>query len=299
MGITLRQFQHFIAVAEHGNYRLAAEKLFVAQPALSVSIQKLEAEVGAQLLERGSKGVTLTPAGHALIKDARAALFYSEQACRSARLVALGEWGTLRLGFVGSATYTLLPLCVPAFRADHPNVKVELREDSSIGLINLVRNHEIDAAVVRGPIAQEDMIEAWVIQLDDLILAVPVDHPLAARKKVALEECRHEGFVLYASTLVPGLHGEAVSLCRKAGFTPCVSQEAIQVQTQLSLVASGMGIALVPAVTRSYSPQHVRFIDLIDEGARRCLSLSLVAHRDTRSLLVDRLRDKMLGLFTS
>src|SRR5690606_20430974 len=113
MGITLRQFQQFIAVAEHGSYRQAAEKLFVAQPALSVSIQKLEAEVGAQLLERGSKGVTLTPAGHALIKDAKTALFYSEQACRSARLVALGEWGTLRLGFVGSATYTLLPLCVP------------------------------------------------------------------------------------------------------------------------------------------------------------------------------------------
>ncbi len=299
MGITLRQFQQFIAVAEQGSYRQAAEKLFVAQPALSVSIQKLEAEVGAQLLERGSKGVTLTLAGQALIKDAKAALFYSEQACRSARLVALGEWGTLRLGFVGSATYTLLPLCVPAFRSDHPNVKVELREDSSIGLLNLVRTHEIDAAVVRGPIAEEDAIEAWVIQRDDLILAVPVGHPLAARKKLALKECRNEGFVLYASTLVPGLHGEALSLCHKAGFTPHVSQEAIQVQTQLSLVASGMGIALVPAVTRSYSPQHVRFIDLVDEGARRCLSLSLVAHRDTRSLLVGRLRDKMLELVAS
>lgn len=296
MGITLRQFQQFIAVAELGSYRQAAEKLFVAQPALSVSIQKLEAEVGTKLLERGSKGVTLTPAGQALMEDARAALFHSEQACRSARLVALGEWGTLRLGFVGSATYTLLPLCVPAFRSEHPNVKVELREDSTAGLISLVRNRDIDAAVVRGPIAEEAAIEAWVIQRDDLILAVPIGHALAGRKELALEECRNEGFVLYASTMLPGLHGEALSLCHKAGFTPRVSQEAIQVQTQLSLVASGMGIALVPAVTRSYSPQHVSFIDLTDAGARKCLSLSLVARRDTRSILVGRLRDKMIEL---
>ncbi len=296
MAITLRQFQQFIAIAEFGSYRLAAEKLFVAQPALSVSMQKLESEVGAQLLERGAKGVALTPAGHALMKDARATLFYADQACRAARLVALGEWGTLRLGFVGSATYTLLPLCVPAFRSQHPNVKVELREDSTIGLLSLVRNHEIDAAVVRGPIAQEDAIETWVIQRDDLMLAVPAGHPLAMRKKIALHECRDEGFVLHASTAAPGLHSEALLLCLKAGFKPRVSQEAIQVQTQLSLVASGMGIALVPAVTRSYSPQHVHFIELADAGARKCLSLSLIAHRDTPSLLVTRLRDKMLEL---
>lgn len=296
MAITLRQFQQFITIAQFGSYRQAAEKLFVAQPALSVSIQKLESEVGARLLERGAKGVTLTPAGEALMKDAQAALFYADQACRSARLVALGEWGTLRLGFVGSATYTLLPLCVPAFRDQYPDVKVELREDSTVGLIKLVRNHEIDAAVVRGPIAETPDIDAWVIQRDDLMLAVPIGHPLAEHDKIALRTCRNEDFVLYASTLVPGLHGEALSLCHKAGFTPRISQEAIQVQTQLSLVASGMGVALVPAVTRSYSPQHVHFIELTDTGARKCLSLSLVAHRETPSILVTRLRDKMLEL---
>lgn len=296
MAITLRQFQQFITIAQLGSYRQAAEQLFIAQPALSVSIQKLESEVGAQLLERGAKGVTLTPAGQALMKDAQAALFYADQACRSARLVALGEWGTLRLGFVGSATYTLLPLCVPAFRDRHPNVKVELREDSTIGLINLVRNHEIDAAVVRGPIAEDPAIEAWVLEHDDLMLAVSVGHRLADRKQIALRECCDEDFVLYASTAVPGLHREALSLCHQAGFTPRVSQEAMQVQTQLSLVASGMGIALVPAVTRSYSPQHVHFIKLTDAGARKCLSLSLVACRDTPSILVTRLRDTMLEL---
>lgn len=294
MAITLRQLQQFITIAEQGSYRQAAEKLFIAQPALSVSIQKLESEVGTQLLERGAKGVTVTAAGHALMKDARSALFYADQACRSARLVALGEWGNLRLGFVGSATYTLLPRCVPAFRKKYPDVKLELREDSTVGLINLLRNHDIDAGLVRGPIAEDTALESWIIQHDDLVLAVPVDHSLAGRKRIALHECRNEGFVLYASTVVPGLHSVALLLCEKAGFTPRINQEAIQVQTLLSLVASGMGIALVPAATKSYASVHVRFVDLIDAGARRCLSLSLVAHRDARSPLVSRLRDEML-----
>ncbi|NYT63782.1 LysR family transcriptional regulator [Alcaligenaceae bacterium] len=296
MAITLRQFQQFITIAQVGSYRQAAERLFIAQPALSVSIQKLEGEVGAKLLERGAKGVTLTPAGLALMKDAKAALFYADQACRSARLVALGEWGELRLGFVGSATYKLLPLCIPAFRDRHPSVKVELREDSTMGLINLLRSHEIDAAVVRGPIVEDPTLEECVLEYDDLMLAVSVGHRFAERREIALHECHNEDFVLYASTAVPGLHREALSLCHQAGFMPRISQEALQVQTLLSLVASGMGVALVPAVTRSYSPQHVHFIRLTDAGARRCLSLSLVACRDTRSILVTRLRDTMREL---
>jgi len=294
MSASLRQFQQLIAIAELGGYRRAAEKLFIAQPALSVSIQKLEQEVGTQLLERGARGVTLTPAGEAMLEGARASVFYAEQACRTARLVALGEWGSLRLGFVGSATYSLLPLSLNAFRAQYPHVKLELREDSSLGLMELVRNHHIDAGVVRGPIADDPALESWIIQRDDLVLAVPVQHRFSSRKKISLSECRGDDFVLYASTIVPGLHSVALALCHAAGFTPKINQEAIQVQTQVSLVASGMGIALVPGVTRSYVSEHVRFIELSDEGAQNCLSLSLVARRDVNSPLVAHLRDSML-----
>jgi DNA-binding transcriptional LysR family regulator len=294
MAISLRQYQQLIAIAEHKSFRKAAEKLFIAQPALSVSIQKLENEVGVQLLDRNVKGVSLTPAGRAMLEDARAALFHSEQACRIARMVGLGEWGALRIGFVGSATYSLLPLSLNAFRSRHPNVKLDLREDSTIGLIRLVNDRVIDAALVRGPIADDPGLESWIVQHDDLVLAVPASHALADRHSVSLSDCRSEGFVLYGSTVVPGLHSVALSLCYAAGFTPRINQEAIQVQTLVSLVASGMGIALVPGVTRSYSTAHVRFIPLDEPGARNCLSLLLVAKKNSTSILVSHLRDCLL-----
>lgn len=293
MSLDLRQLRQFIAIAELGSFRKAADALYIAQPALSVSIQKLENAIGVQLLERGARGVTLTDAGQALIDDARRSLFHADQARQAARRVALGEWGTLRLGFVGSATYVLLPRCVPAFRRQYPDVRLELREDSTMGVVMLLRSHELDAGLVRGPLADDPNLQSWVIERDDLILAVPADHRLARRKRVRLQECRREGFVMYTPSVVPGLHSVAIGLCRSAGYTPHISQEAIQVQTVVSLVASGLGVALVPGVTRNYSNPHVRFVALADAGASGTLALSLVASR-TAPALVLRLRDSML-----
>jgi len=296
MAIDLRQLRQFVTIAELGSYRRAADVLHIAQPALSVSIQKLEHAVGVPLLVRGAKGVTPTPAGQALMADARRALFHSEQARQAARRVALGEWGLLRLGFVGSATYMLLPRCLPQFRAQYPDLQLDLREDSTIGLVGMLRANDIDAGLVRGPLEEDESLDSWLVERDDLILAVPAGHPLAAGGPVRLERARAENFVLYSPLKVPGLHGVALALCRKAGFSPRVSQVAIQVQTLVSLVASGLGLALVPGVTRAYSTPHVAFVPLADADARGALSLSLVTHRDTSCAAVLRLRDSMLAL---
>jgi len=294
MAMDLRQLRQFVTIAELGSYRRAAEVLHIAQPALSVSIQKLEHGVGAQLLERGAKGVSLTPAGAALMADARRALFHADQARQSARRVALGEQGRLRLGFVGSATYMLLPRCLPVFRRRYPDVKLELREDSTVRLAGMLRANEIDAGLVRGPLAEDPSLSSWVVERDSLILALPAAHPLAGGP-VALQDVRSEPFVMYSPAKVPGLHGVAQALCRKAGFSPRISQEAIQVQTLVSLVASGLGVALVPGVTRAYSTPHVAFVDLVDAEAQGALALSLVAHRDTSCVPVLKLRDVMLA----
>src|SRR5690606_16573050 len=267
MAMDLRQLRQFVTIAELGSYRRAAEVLHIAQPALSVSIQKLEHGVGAQLLERGAKGVSLTPAGAALMADARRALFHADQARQSARRVALGEQGRLRLGFVGSATYMLLPRCLPEFRRRYPDVALELREDSTKRLAEMLRANEIDAGLVRGPLAEDASLSTWVVERDSLILAVPATHPLADGGPVALKALRAEPCVMYAPDKVPGLHGVAQALCHKAGFSPRISQEAIQVQTLVSLVASGLGVALVPGVTRAYSTPHVKFVDLLDVDA--------------------------------
>jgi len=291
MSLDLRHLRQFVAIAELGSYRRAADALHIAQPALTVSIQKLEHAVGVQLLERGSRGVTLTAAGLALMDDARRALFHADQARRAARRVALGELGRLRLGFVGSATYVLLPRCLPAFRLRYPDVQLELREDSTIGLVASLRANELDAGLVRGPLADDPALASWEVERDDLILALPAGHPLAGVGPVRLEQARGESFVMYAPSKVPGLYGVAMALCRKAGFTPRISQEAIQVQTLVSLVASGLGVALVPGVTRAYTTPHVVFAPIADTDARGALALSLVALRDTPCMPVQRLRE--------
>lgn len=293
MAIDLRQLRQFVTIAELGSYRRAAEALHIAQPALSVSIQKLEHNVGVQLLERGAKGVSLTPAGEALMADARRAIFHSDQARQSARRVALGELGRLRLGFVGSATYMLLPRCLPEFRRRYPDVELELREDSTTRLVEMLRANEIDAGLVRGPWAEDPSLCTWVVEQDSLILALPASHPLAQGGPVSLNALRVEPFVTYAPDKVPGLHGVTQALCHKAGFSPRISQEAIQVQTLVSLVASGLGVALVPGVTRAYVTPHVAFVDLQDADAHDALALSLVTHRDTSCAPVMRLLESM------
>lgn len=285
----LRQLHQFVAIAETGSYRRAAERLFIAQPALSVSIQKLEHSLGAVLFERGVKGVTLTRAGAVLLARARRTLLHAEQTRRAVRLAETGEFGALRLGFVGSATYALLPAAIPKFRGAHPGIELVLQEDSTLGLLALLEKDLIDAAVVRGPVANSEQFESTEVERDDFVLALNAAHPLGRRQSVALRELCDDPFIMYAPHMVPGLSSVALSLCGKAGFAPIVKQEAVQVQTVVSLVASGMGIALVPAVTRLYSNPHVNFVALRDGDAKGAISLSLVVHKSADFLPVRQL----------
>lgn len=289
-----RQLHQFVTIAELGSYRRAAEALFIAQPALSVSMQKLEHDLGAQLFERSARGVGLTAAGEALLADARRALFHVDQARRSVRLAAHGESGSLRLGFVGSATYALLPRTIPPFRQRYPDIEISLREDRSIALLQLLQANAIDAALLRGPVAADPHLDSWVVERDDFVLAVNHGHPLAGQAEVSLQVCSEDPFIMYSPAEVPGLNSVVLSLCGKAGFAPVVRQEAVQVQTLISLVASGLGVALVPGVARAYSNPHVRFVSLSDADARGAISLSLVTHRDTGCMPVLRLRESML-----
>ena len=291
----LRQLRQFVAIADLGSYRRAADALFIAQPALTVSMQKLEHEMGAQLFERSARGVTLTAAGAALLEDARRVLFHSEQARKSVHMVVHGESGSLRLGFVGSATYALLPRTIPPFRARYPDIEISLLEERSIVLLDMLRANSIDAALVRGPVAVDQHLESWVVERDDFVLAVNHAHPLAQHASVQLSACAADPFIIYSAGQVPGLHSVVLGLCTKAGFAPVVHQEAVQVQTVISLVASGLGVALVPGVARAYSNPHVAFVKLDDPDARAAISLSLVTHRDTRCMPVVRLRESMLA----
>lgn len=237
----------------------------------------------------------MTAAGDALLADARRVLFHADQARKSVRMVVHGESGSLRLGFVGSATYALLPRTIPPFRALYPDIEVSLLEERTVVLLDMLRANSIDAALVRGPVASDPHLESWVVERDDFVLAVNHAHRLAGNTRLALSTVAADPFIMYSAADVPGLHGKVLSLCGQAGFAPQVHQEAVQVQTVISLVASGLGVAIVPGVARAYSNPHVRFIRLRDQDAREAISLSLVTHKETRCMPVVRLLESIRG----
>ncbi|BCN36907.1 LysR family transcriptional regulator [Alicycliphilus denitrificans] len=276
----LRQMAHFIAVAEAGSYREAAERMFIAQPALSISIRKLEEALGTRVFERGAHGATLTPAGRAFLVEARCCLMQAEQARQSARLAALGEWGLVRLGFVGSAIYRLLPSRLPDFAARHPSVTLELSEGTTVGMVEMLRAGQIDAAVIRMPIDDATGLHVQAAEKDDLVAVLPATHPLAKRKRIDLGQLAEETFIMFSRTHVPNLRATILEVCRKGGgFTPRVTQEATQAITVVGLVGSGLGVALVPRVITRFTNEQVRFVSLTNKESAGCLTLA-VATRD-------------------
>ncbi|MGO4331040.1 LysR family transcriptional regulator [Cupriavidus sp. 2TAF22] len=285
----LRQLQQFVALAETGNFHRAAERLHMAQPPLSISIRKLEDSLGTPLFVRTSRGVRLTQAGEAALHDARRALFHAAQARAAAVAAAHGERGALRVGFVGSATYALLPRLIPAFRAAHPGIELILHESTSASILERLERHQLDAGLVRFPILQAGGYTLMPLETDEFVAAVPADSEFAQQDTVALKALAAEPFIMHPSADVPNLQAIAMLLCQQAGFVPRVTQEAVQVQTIISLVESGLGVALVPSVAARYVNRRVRFLRLSSPRPSARIGIALATPADSDDRQVQRL----------
>lgn len=258
----LRQLRQILVLSETLNFRRAAERLHMAQPPLSTSIRKLEEELGVQLFERLPSGVKLTPAGEVVLRYARRTLFFAEQTRRAAREGESGEQGVLRLGFVGSASYSLMPRIIRAFRRRYPQVETFIDESTTVGLLRRVEAHSLDVALVRFPVLEPTEAEVVLLQPDRMMAAVSADSPFAQRESVAIAELAGESFVVFSRTQVPAMHALTMQVFAEAGIQPRVAQEAVQVQHLLGLVDSGLGIAFVPESCRAYVGGSVRLVRL-------------------------------------
>ena len=290
----LRQLQQFIAVAEALNFRRAAERLHMAQPPLSVAIRKLEEEVGARLFERQPRGVALTAAGTAALGVAHRCVNEAAALRSAAQAAAGGESGLLRVGFVGSATYALMPRLLPAFRARYPQVELVLRESTNLELLVLVERNELDIGLVRYPTGSASDLRFEIVEHDVFCAVLPAAHPLAKKKRLTLAMLAREPFVDYASTRVPGLHAIVMLAFQQAGLAPRVSQEATQVQTVISLVQSGMGVALVPSVSARLAPRDVVFRRVDDLPASAAIALAMTSRVDGHNAAAQRFRELAL-----
>jgi len=246
----LRHLRYFAAVGETLNFGRAALALHIAQPPLSRAIRALEGELGTRLFDRGTRGVTLTRAGAALLPEARRLLRDAEAFREGARQYAAGEAGTLAIGFVSTAAYNVLPRIVPAFRARRPGVRLELREATSDVQAPALVAGEIDVGFLIATAVPATLAYA-ALHREAMIAALPARRRWPSR--VPLRMLSREPFILFPREVAPELHDAIVAMCRRAGFTPRIGQEAIQMQTIVSLVAGGMGVALVPA-----SLEHLR-----------------------------------------
>lgn len=241
----LRHLRYFVTLAEELHFGRAAERLHIAQPPLSQQIRQLETELGFELFHRTKRKVQLTEAGQVFLDEVQQIFKQLEQAIQVGRQTSRGEMGQLVVGFVSSAPYNILPTVLRAFRSSVPEVRLELHELTTNQQFRWLRESRIDVGFVRPPV-EEDRLNFETIFQESLVVALPDTHELANQSNVCLRSLKNEPFILFPRLLAPGLYDLIISLCQQAGFSPNVTQEAIQMQTIVSLVAGGLGIAIVP-----------------------------------------------------
>ena len=291
----LRRLTQFVAVAETLHFGRAAERLSMAQPPLSRAIRSLEEELGVALFERNKQRVLLSDAGRALLPEAKALLAGADRLTRTARSAAGGERGALTLAFVSIVDYSFLPRLLRRFTQTYPGIRVALREATTDVQLQVPARAEIDAGILLGPlvdapaggVAPESLVYQR-LQAEALVLALPDSHARAkAKGPVALSGFAAEAFISFPRQIAPRLHDAIVGACGAAGFSPRIVQEAIQMQTIISLVSAGMGVALVPESLMSLKRPGVVYRKL--RGKRTiALELGLAWRRDNPSAALQR-----------
>ncbi|HZR98310.1 MAG TPA: LysR family transcriptional regulator [Chloroflexota bacterium] len=281
----LRHLRYFVAVAEELHFGRAAARLHIAQPPLSRQIRQLEAELGVALFDRDHRHVRLTDAGAVFLAQARATLAAAEQAAQAARRAARSEVGQLPVGFIGAASYSVLPRIVQAFRARYPDVELVLHEMTTAEQLQALREGQLRAGLVRPPVAHAALAAATVLR-EPLVVALPAAHPLAAEARVAVAALATEPWVLFPRPLAADLYDQILALCERAGFRPRLAQEALQMQTVVRLVGAGVGVSLVPRSVEALHSAGVAYRPLRDAVPN--VEMAVAWRRDDTSVLLQR-----------
>jgi DNA-binding transcriptional LysR family regulator len=255
----LRQLRYFLVLSEELNFTRAAARCNVSQPPLSRAISQLESELKATLFDRDTHRVSLTAAGRSLVDDAQRIMAGIEEAGDRVRGIARGLRGTLRLGFGGSALYSLWPKLVQGFRTVAPDVTIKFVSMPVIEQIEALREGRIDVGLIREPILDE-LLATQTVYSEPLALALPADHPLCATTgAIAIRRLAASRFVTYEPRRGFSYHADLSALCRIAGFDPIIAHEAASTEAVVGIVACGEGVAVVPASAERLRMHGVRF----------------------------------------
>lgn len=254
----IRQMRYFVTLAETLHFGRAAERLHLTQPPLSRQIAALEKSLGVSLLERHTRHTRLTYAGLRFLEDAKATIALFDQACRNAQLAEMGKLGELRIGFMMHAAFTTLPKLTKGFLSAYPDVKIQLVETIPSSLPDDILSGRFDAGVLFFP-GNVRGLQFRTIHSEKMCLAVPSEHPLARSRKITPAMVGDEGLIATPEDVSPTLREALLGWFRSASVVPTIRLETQLQQTIISLVAEGMGIALVPESMARLSLAGVSF----------------------------------------
>ncbi|WP_100633050.1 MULTISPECIES: LysR substrate-binding domain-containing protein [Pseudomonas] len=292
--ISTRQLRYFVEIAESGSFSAAAERLFVAQSALSRQIKELESQLATPLFERTARQPRLTAAGLAFLPRARNLLGELEKACRLATEIGQGLRGSLRLSHSSTVPLTGALLDrLTGYLQHNPGVSMDIAQLSSEAQLEELAEGRLEFGLLRLPVLRQH--EGLCVQPlfdEPLLLAVAADHPLADEPSVYLAQLRDEAFISIPHRQRGGLSYLSAELCMREGFFPRAARVVSRKTTQLQLIQAGFGVALLPRCMRDIAPASLRFVPLADAG---CVSTVALAYRRDAGPLVHQFVEHMQG----
>jgi DNA-binding transcriptional LysR family regulator len=282
----LRHLRYFITVAEERSFTRAAARLGIQQPPLSQQVQALEYELRMKLFERLPRGVELTAGGAVFLAEARAVLAGLDRGAIRALRTADGQEGSISVGFTSSVTaHPLAPEIIRTYRHSYPSVALDFHEGNAADLTEAVSRRELDAAIVRAPVAQPAELVFHCLLDEDLLIALPGKHPLALQKHrrgqggLSLKALANEPFILVRRPGAPGMYADLIAACNQLGFSPRIAAQVGHMLTNIMLVAAGVGVSAVPASMRDTLTDSVAYRALI-QTPRLIAPITLIHRRE-------------------
>lgn len=270
--MNLKQIEYFIALAEELHFGRAAERLGMAQPPLSRQIQQIEIDLGAQLIDRGRNAIALTQAGERFYERGSALLAELSDIRLEIRRIGQGAEGRLRIGFVGSATYGMLPTVLKSFRASYPEVNLSLAPMNNAQLQRSLIRRDIDIAIARPALNDSEIVTRKLVD-EPLVLAAP-DALITSPGPVSLADLDQPTYILYPEYPRPSFADVIISACESVGADTRRRVFTMDFQTAIALVSVGEGVALVPASVGTAQRNGVRYHEIAGLKVRTGISVN-------------------------
>ncbi len=270
--LELRHFNYFLAVAEELHYRKAAEKLCISQPGLSRQINQMEEILDVKLFVRSKRKVVLTAAGEYLKGEMEFILNHLDVTKKQLKHISDGNFGEVRIGFLGSAMQEVIPDLLIGLKENFPGIKSSLEELSNTAQMNAVMRDKLDMGFVRMA-RVPDGVNIQPVYTDTFSVVLPELYPMLTREFKDVGQLAEENFILFAQDYSPLYFDTVMSICEDAGFTPKVSHKSVHAQTIFKLVENNLGIAIVPTSLQYGFQMKVKFIELRNIPQRAILSV--------------------------